>query len=102
FGSSPVFDVQTLSIESEGARDAIDVLTVALWVFAGVAALAGLVAIGIMLSRDVSLSATDRATENALGLTRSQRAVASAMAAVPVAVGGGLLAVVGAVASSPL
>ena len=102
FGSSPVFDVQSLAIESEGARDAIDVLTVALWVFAGVAALAGLVAIGIMLSRDVSLTATDRATESALGLTRRQRAAASAMSAVPVAVGGGLLAVLGAVAASPL
>ena len=39
------FKVQPLDIESEGASGAINVLTVALWIFAGVAALAGVVAI---------------------------------------------------------
>src|SRR5207248_7068478 len=38
FGQSPQFGVQDLAIESQGAQNAIDVLTVALWVFAGVAA----------------------------------------------------------------
>ena len=51
----PQFGVQDLAIDSQGAQSAIDVLTVALWVFAGVAALAGLVAITIVLSREISL-----------------------------------------------
>jgi ABC-type lipoprotein release transport system permease subunit len=99
---SPQFDVQDLAIESQGAQNAIDVLTVALWVFAGVAALAGLVAITIVLSREISLTATDQATQRALGLTRPQRIAIGGFQALPVAVGGGLLAALGAIAASPL
>ena len=43
-----------LTAESRGGQDAINVLTDALWVFAGVAALAGAVAISIVLSRDLA------------------------------------------------
>src|SRR5207244_1029105 len=39
FGRDPKFDVQGLGIESEGARDAIRVLTVGLWLFAAIAGL---------------------------------------------------------------
>ena len=77
-------------------------LTVALWVFAGVAALAGLVAITIVLSREISLGAIDQTTQSALGLTRRQRVAVSGFQAVPIALGGGLFAVVVAAAASPL
>ena len=102
FGQSPQFGVQDLAIESQGAQNAIDVLTVALWVFAGVAALAGLVAITIVLSREISLTAIDQTTQSALGLTRPQRIAVSGFLAVPMALGGALFAVVGAAAASPL
>ena len=94
--------VQDLAIESQGAQSAIDVLTVALWVFAGVAALAGFVAITIVLSREISLTAIDQTTQSALGLTRPQRIAVGGFQALPVALGGAVLAVVGAAAASPL
>ena len=51
-----------VSVESHGAEDAINVLTLALWIFAGVAALAGGVAITIVLARDASESRSDQST----------------------------------------
>ena len=41
FGQSPQFGAQDLAVDTQGAQNAIDVLVVALWTFAGVAALAG-------------------------------------------------------------
>src|SRR5205823_4613858 len=96
FGQSPAFGVQDLAVDTQGAQNAIDVLTVALWVFAGVAALAGFVAITIVLSREISLTAADQTTQSALGLTRLQRIAVGGLQALPVAVGGAVLAVVGA------
>jgi ABC-type antimicrobial peptide transport system permease subunit len=101
FGSSE-FLVQDLSIESQGAQNAIDVLTVALWVFAGVVVLAGLVAITIVLSREISLTAIDQETQSALGLTRPQRMAIGGFQALPVALGGALLAGLAATAASTL
>jgi len=48
--------------DTQGAQSAINVLTLALWVFAGVAALAGVVAIGIVLTREISLVSVDQET----------------------------------------
>ncbi|HEV3354926.1 MAG TPA: FtsX-like permease family protein [Acidimicrobiales bacterium] len=102
FGQAPTFGVQDLAVDTEGARSAIDVLTVALWVFAGVAALAGLVVFTIVLSREISLTAADQLTQRALGLTRYQRTVVGVSQALPVAVGGAVVAFLGAAAASPL
>ena len=104
FPASPLFgfSVQPLGIETEGARNAIDVLTIALWILAGVALVAGLVAVGIVLTREVSLLGVDQSTLRALGLTRGQRIATSGPQAMIVAGVGALLAVVGAVAASPL
>jgi hypothetical protein len=102
FGQSPQFTVQDLAIETQGAQNAIDVLTVALWVFAGVALLAGVVAIAIVLGREISFSAADQTTHRALGLTRVQRIAVGGFQTLPIAVGGAVIAVVGAVATSPL
>ena len=96
------FSVQSLGIETEGARSAIDVLTIALWILAGVALVAGLVAVGIVLTREVSLLVVDQPTLRALGLTRGQRIAVSGPQAMVVAGAGALLAGLGALAASPL
>jgi len=94
--------VSPLAVENNGAQDAIDVLTAALWIFAGVAALAGAVAIAIILTREVSLASADQPTLYALGLTRRQRAAVNAYPALLAAATGAALAALGAVAASPL
>jgi len=101
FGRSSV-SAHPPTVENEGAQNAIDVLTLALWVFAAVAALAGVVAIGIVLTREISLMSVDQATLRALGVTRSQRVAMSGPQALLIAGGGALLAGLGAVAASPL
>jgi ABC-type lipoprotein release transport system permease subunit len=102
FASAPFFSVNPVVVENNGAQNAIDVLTVALWVFAGVAALAGGVAIAIVLTREISLASVDQATLRALGLTRRQRAAVNGYPALVIASGGALLAALGAIAVSPL
>ena len=102
FGQSPEFSLTSLAPETEGARNAIDVLTMALWVFAAVAALAGVVAISLVLSREISRVSVDQATLRALGLTRSQRVVMNGPEALLIGGGGALLAALGAVGASPL
>ncbi len=102
FGRSPRFAVQDLAVESQGAQNAIDVFTAALWVVAAVAAVAGLVAVAIVLSREISLSTLDQEVQSALGLTRSQRVSVAGMQFLPVALGGALLAFGGAALASPM
>lgn len=101
FGGSPQFGVQDLAIDTQGPRSAIDVLVSALWIFAAVTALAGLVVIAIVLGRSMS-SGTSQSTQQALGLTRADRIAACLLEQLPVVLGGAALAVVGAVALSPL
>jgi hypothetical protein len=102
WGTAPTFGVQPLGFETEGAKSAIDVLTSALWIFALVAALAGAVAVAIVLIRDVGHAAVDQSTLRSLGVTRSQRIAAAATRATFIAAGGALLSVLGAIAASPL
>jgi FtsX-like permease family len=102
FRDTANFNVQGLAIESEGARNAINVLTVALVVFAGVAALAGVVAISFVLNREVSLASVDQPTLRALGSSRRQRVAIIGARALLIAVGGTVLALVGAIVASPL
>ncbi len=94
--------VNPLNIESEGGRGAINVLTVALWIFAAVAALAGVVAITIVLTREIWLFGVDQPALRALGLTRRQRVVLVGFPALVVAGGGAAIAALGALAASPL
>lgn len=101
FGAALV-DTQSLAIETEGARDAIHLLTLTLWILAGIVALAGAFVIGIVMSREISLKSADYATERAIGLTRAQRVVASVFFATVIAGGGALIAVIGAVGLSPV
>lgn len=96
------FQVKSLAIESQGATNAIAVLTIALWIFAAVALLAGAVAIGIVLTREVSHSGFEQPTLRALGFTRFQRIAINGPRVAIVAAGGALVAAIGAVAASPL
>jgi ABC-type lipoprotein release transport system permease subunit len=96
------FSVTPVANENNGAQDAINVLTAALWIFAAVAALAGGVAIAIVLTREIALASVDQATLSALGLTRRERAAINAYPALLIAGAGAILAMLGAIAASPL
>jgi ABC-type antimicrobial peptide transport system permease subunit len=102
WGREQTFQVQGLGIETEGARSAIDVLTLSLWIFAAVTALAGLVAISIVLTRDIANVTVDQSTLRSLGATRAQRISAIGSRATLIAVGGAVLAGLGALLLSPL
>ena len=95
-----LFATQGLFAETAGARDAIHVLAVALWILAAVAAAAGAVAIAFVLSRDMLRHQRDQDTYDALGLTRSQRFGVVAPRGAVVAIGGSAVALVGAVLAS--
>jgi ABC-type lipoprotein release transport system permease subunit len=102
FGDDDVFAIQALTIEGEGAQDAIDVATVGLYVAAAVAAVVGLVGLGIALSREIALVDGDQQTLRALGMRPRARVLAAAAIGAPVAAVGAILALVGAVLMSPL
>jgi ABC-type lipoprotein release transport system permease subunit len=97
-----LFSAQGLNVETKGPNDAIDVLTIALWIFAGLAAVGGIVAITIALSRALDDLGSEQHILRSLGFTRRQQLAIGAIPAVPVALGGAVLAVAGAVIASPL
>ena len=78
FAKSGGISPQTGTIfDAQGAQKAIDVLTLALWILAGVAAVAGTITIAIVFARDLGRTGVDQATLRALGLTRRERMLAS-------------------------
>jgi ABC-type lipoprotein release transport system permease subunit len=101
FGDARAFGAQNLGVETEGARDAIDVLTTALWIVAGIAALAGAVTIAIVLTRDLANATVDPGLLAGLGMTRRQRVAVHLPRALLVAVAGALLALALSVLLSP-
>jgi ABC-type lipoprotein release transport system permease subunit len=96
-----LFVAQGLAVESQGARNAIDVIVLALWIAAAMVALAALVAVGIVVAREASALTGDLDRLRALGATRSQRVLVACARNVVVAVAGGALAVLGALLLSP-
>lgn len=102
WGSNPQFQLQDLAIDTTGAGDAIHVLAVSLYIFATIAALAGLVAIGIVLTRELSIAQPEQPTLRALGATRGQRLAINGLRVGIIAALGTTLAVAGALAASPL
>jgi len=95
-------NVSPLGVENNGAQDAINVLTAALWVFAAVVAVAGAVTVALILGREASLANVDDATLRALGLTRPQRTALVACPSLVIAGASAFIALVGAVLMSPL
>ena len=102
FATSGGLSLQGGAEDTQSARSAISVLTSTLWVFAGVAGLAGIVAIGIMLTREISLASVDQETLRSLGLTRLQLLSMSGPSVLLIAAGGAILTVLGALVASPL
>jgi hypothetical protein len=101
FGGS-VLSTQGLSVEKEGARSAITVLATALWISAGVAALAGSAIIAIGLSRESDLVRSRERMLRSLGFTRRQQLLTALPFDLLVAGIGAVVAVGGSVALSPL
>jgi hypothetical protein len=101
FGGS-LLSTQGLAVEKEGARSAINVLATALWISAGVAALAGTAIIAIGLSRESDLVRSRERMLRSLGFTRRQQLLTAAPFDLLVAGIGAVLAVGGSVALSPL
>ena len=93
---------ESTEAEVSGVEDAIDVLTTGLAVFALIAAFASLVIVGGSVGRQVYVGAAESETLRSLGMVRWDRVVVLAAFAVPVAVGGAVLAAVVAIAASPL
>ena len=73
-----------------------------LQIFAAVVALAGLFLVGQTLGRQIAFEALDNDKLRVLGMTRRQLWRAALLRAAPVAVGGAVLGVAGAIALSPL
>jgi ABC-type lipoprotein release transport system permease subunit len=102
WGSSPQFQVQDLAIDTTGAGDAIHVLAISLYIFAAIAALAGLVAIAIVLTRELSTIKVEEPMLRAIGATRGQRLAMNGLRVGIIAAAGATIAVVAAIAASPL
>lgn len=97
-------DLQLVAASSYGDRidDTVQVLVVALLLCAAGAGLAGMAAIGQAFARNFFHTGYDQPTLTGMGMGRRQRTVALAATAIPVAVGGAVVAVVVAVVASPL
>ena len=95
---------QTLSLDqrSNAVRGTISAVASGLAVFALVAAVAALVAVGQAVGRHVAGAQADAEVLQGLGVSSSARSVALVLMAVPIAVGGAVVAVVGAWLASPL
>ena len=102
FGGADTFDVQPLGQSTAGVQQSVDLLALGAAIFAAVAAIAGLTATALVLRRRIDAAATDHEVLRSLGLTRTQGALASGIPAVPTAVIGALLGVLGAWLASPL
>jgi hypothetical protein len=92
----------TLDERSNAARGTISAVASGLAVFALVAAVAAIVAVGQAVGRHVASAQPDADILQGLGITNSGRSVALVLMAVPVAVGGAVVAVVGAWMASPI
>jgi hypothetical protein len=97
--AGPDADVRIESISSytDPLRKAVDVVAVGLWIFAGTAALASIVALGVVLGRQAFFGARDDATLAGMGMSRARRFTANF---IPVAMAATVGAALGVVAAS--
>jgi hypothetical protein len=100
----PEQEYQSLSLDerSKAARGTISAVASGLAVFALVAAVAAIIAVGQAVGRHVAGAQADAEVLQGLGVTSLARSVALVLMAVPVAVGGAVVAVVGAWLASPI
>lgn len=97
-----IFSAQGLDVDSQGASDAIVVLTLSSWIAAGLVGLVGGAAVAALLAREIGAVAADQALFRYLGCTRWQRVAMLVPSTMFVALAGATLAAVGAVVLSPL
>lgn len=102
WGKADYYDETDLSVQNQGSKDAMNVLSAALWIFAGVVAIATMVVLGIALLREFSSSRDEQSALRSIGMTRAQRVLSASVRAGLIALGGAVLAVVGAILASPL
>ncbi|MDZ4828552.1 MAG: ABC transporter permease, partial [Actinomycetota bacterium] len=101
-GQASMPDISYSSALLDSLNSTAATLANGLLVFAGVAAVAGLVAIAQALARQAAAGAADGRVLASLGVTRAGRVVDSLVPLVPVALCGSVLAVVGAGLVSPI
>jgi ABC-type antimicrobial peptide transport system permease subunit len=99
---SVIDEVEPTSVSTSGVRESIDVLAVALALFAAISGIAGVVVIGFVMARLITFGSEQREIWEALGLTRAQRAVAMSVPALGATLAGSALGAVGAWLASPL
>ncbi len=97
-----LLSTEGLVVEKEGARSAVNVSAIALWISAGVAALAGTAIIAIGVAREADDIRSREEVLRSLGFTRIQQVLARLPFDLAVAGIGTLFAVVGSAALSPL
>ncbi len=102
FGAAPGQQVSTLGVQNDGAQGAVDVLAIALAIVAAAALTAGLVAIVIVVAREIGLQRVDQPALRALGMTKRQRVVVLAAEELFALAIGAVFVVVVALAASPL
>lgn len=94
--------VESIELQTERVRSAIQVLTTTLWLFSACAAIAVLVAGGQALSRRLHAAGSDQVALWSLGMTRAQRASGGVLALVGVVMGAVVVGVLASIAASPL
>ena len=96
------FDVDPTALTIGGVQESIDVLAIGVLVFGVIAGFAALIALGLIISRQVALVADGQTALRDLGMARRSRAAAIA-GPVLFAIGfGALVAVIGAWVASPM
>ena len=101
-GGGLTFNISSSTIIHDQVQQAIRPQAVALAIFGGIAALAMLVIVGQGLARLVSRARRDVSVMRGLGSTREQVALTASLSACLAVAGSVILAVVGAIALSPL
>lgn len=96
------YDLDPAALSIGGIQDSIDLLAVGILVFGAIAGVAGLIALGLIISRQVTLLADGQAAVRDLGMSRPQRAFALAGPLLVAIVAGTFVAVIGAWLASPL
>ena len=100
--SGQEYAITSSEVRSKPARGTISAIASGLAVFAAVAALAAMVAVGQAVGRHVINAQHDEETLGMLGVTPAGRRAALVALTLPIAVGGAVLAATGAWLASPL
>jgi FtsX-like permease family protein len=94
--------VQILADQAGDVNRSVHLVAVALWLLAGLLTAVAVLILGQLLARQISLDAADYPVLHSLGMTRRQLAGIAVLRRTAIGAAGGLLAVVVAVAVSPL